>query len=104
MQPMNIPKISAADLKKRLDAKADLLLLDVREVQELTEELGHISGITNIPVGQLAQRISEIEAWKQKPVISICRMGGRAETAAMILTAQGFTDVYVLEGGMTAYR
>lgn len=104
MQSINIPKISAAELKKRLDAKDDVLLLDVREVQELTAELGHLSGITNIPVSQLVQRVSEIESWKNKPIISICRMGGRAETAAILLKAQGFKDVQILEGGMTAYR
>ncbi len=101
---MNIPKISAVELIKRLDNKDDMLLLDVREAQELTAELGHIAGITHIPLGQLMQRVSEIDAWKQKPVISICRMGGRAETAALLLKAQGFTNVQILEGGMTAYR
>lgn len=101
---MNIAFITSEQLQPLLQQSSDMLLLDVRETSELTDALGHISGITHIPLGQLPQRIQEIEQWKSKPVISICRMGGRAQTAAMILMSQGFSDVQVLEGGMTGYR
>lgn len=101
---MKISFITSEQLQKDIQQGNDILLLDVREASELTDALGHLSGITHIPLGQLPQRVHEIEQWKNKPVISICRMGGRAQTAAMILLSQGFSNVQVLEGGMTSYR
>lgn len=53
------PRISADDLKKRVDEKKDLFFLDVRTPQEI-EELGTLKGYVNIPVDQLESRLSEV--------------------------------------------
>lgn len=80
------------------------LLIDVREASELHDELGTIDGIINIPVGELTHRMDEIDTHKNDNIITVCRSGSRAVTAAQILTAAGFTNVKVLEGGMISYR
>jgi len=80
------------------------LLIDVREKEELNDVLGHIDGAINIPVGQLSQRIHEVEEYKDKQIITICRSGARAKTAAQILLSAGFSNVKMLEGGMIGYR
>lgn len=89
---------------KTLDATPDALLLDVREPYELTDNLGSIEGVKNIPVGQLSHKLGTLKNYKNKPIIVICRSGARATTGAQILITAGFTDVKVLEGGMMKYR
>lgn len=54
-----VKKLSPDDLKAIIDGKAKLFFLDVREPKEI-ERLGTISGYVNIPLSQLATRISEI--------------------------------------------
>ncbi|HEY9776221.1 MAG TPA: MBL fold metallo-hydrolase [Planktothrix sp.] len=91
-------------LKQQIEEGRDLYLVDVRESNELVGELGHISGIKHIPVGSLAQRIGELKPYANKEIVAICKMGGRATTAAKILLAEGFTNVTVLTGGMMAWN
>lgn len=102
--PNEVPIISAPDLQKMLDSKQTPLLLDVRETRELTGELGHLPGIRHIPVGSIAERKSELEENRDCEIIAICKMGGRAKTAAKILIEAGFTKVRVLTGGMTEWN
>lgn len=80
------------------------LLLDVREPKELVGELGQIDGVMNIPVGRVSHSLEKLADYKHKPIVIICRSGGRATTAAQILTTGGFSEVTVLEGGMLNYR
>ncbi|MEX1375913.1 MAG: MBL fold metallo-hydrolase [Eubacteriales bacterium] len=90
--------------KYALESLNSPVLLDVREPEELDDALGHIDGVINIPVGQLSKRLDEIIPYKDKTIVSICRSGARATTAAQILSSQGFEKVKVLEGGMIGYR
>jgi glyoxylase-like metal-dependent hydrolase (beta-lactamase superfamily II)/rhodanese-related sulfurtransferase len=101
-----VPTIPVSEVKRRVESNqlGDTLILDVRERPELTGELGVIKGVLNIPVGQLTQRLNELEKFKQKEIITVCRSGGRAHTAAAILLKEGFRKVFNMSGGMTAYR
>jgi glyoxylase-like metal-dependent hydrolase (beta-lactamase superfamily II)/rhodanese-related sulfurtransferase len=96
--------ISPQELKGRLDAGQARVLLDVRELGELKGELGHLSGIRHIPVGSLSAHLSELDGDRDKEIVTICRTGGRAHTAAQILMQAGFKQVSVLLGGMAAWR
>lgn len=98
-----VPKITVSELKEKIKNKTAPFLLDVRDADELKGELGAMSGVVNIPVAQLSKRLSEMDAQKNKPIVTVCRSGGRAHTAAQILIQAGFSDVRVLDGGMTAY-
>jgi rhodanese-related sulfurtransferase len=80
------------------------LVLDVRQPEEWDNELGHIEGARLVPLPELGGRLAEIEAWKTKPVIAVCRSGNRSGRAAELLRAAGFRDVYNLEGGMIGWR
>ena len=80
------------------------LLLDVREPQEYSGELGHVAGSVLVPLKELAARASAYEAWKQKRVVAICRAGVRSTTAAAILTSLGFEQVSNMRGGMLAWN
>lgn len=63
------------------------LLLDVRTRDEFQD--GHVSRAVNIPVQELAQRISEVGP-KTRPVVVYCRSGGRSAAAAQLLTQAGY--------------
>jgi sulfur dioxygenase len=82
----------------------DAIVLDVREPSELVGELGAIKTAINIPVGRLAQAQSDLSDDKSKEIITVCRSGGRATTAAQILITAGYNNVKVMQGGMIAYR
>ncbi len=73
------------EVKRELEAGTRLFVLDVRHPHELTEELGHITGATNIPVAKLAHRLAELEPHREREIVTVCKAGGRAHTAAQIL-------------------
>jgi rhodanese-related sulfurtransferase len=95
--------IDAKGLSDRMKSGEKMVLLDVREQEELTGELGHLGGIVHIPLGQLPMRVSELRD-KDADVIMICKVGGRAARAGEFLESNGFKKVIVLEGGMTAWN
>jgi glyoxylase-like metal-dependent hydrolase (beta-lactamase superfamily II)/rhodanese-related sulfurtransferase len=77
-------------------------VLDVREPDEFTGPLGHIHNATLIPLGTLASRASELS--KDKPIVAVCRAGGRSAQATAILREAGFDKVANLPGGMMRWR
>ncbi|SHJ09705.1 MBL fold metallo-hydrolase [Parasporobacterium paucivorans] len=97
--------ISREELQKELiSAESKPTLLDVREDEELKGRLGYIEGIINIPIGSLASRIHEMDPYKDKKIVVICRSGARAAAGARILESAGFENVSVLKGGMLEWR
>ena len=96
--------IDIADLKQRLDAGEDVLVLDVRTVEEFVGEQGHIAIATHIPVEALGARLDEISGYQERPVIIVCRSDRKSSKAARILSQNGFADVHVARMGMTAWN
>ena len=80
----------------------DVQILDVREPDEFTGPLGHIRGAVLIPLGELAGRSGELA--KERPVVAVCRAGGRSAQATNILLQAGLKDVANLAGGMLRWR
>jgi molybdopterin/thiamine biosynthesis adenylyltransferase/rhodanese-related sulfurtransferase len=95
-----IPQITVQELKKKIDAKEKIFVLDVREPHEVP--IASL-GAPLIPVGSLAGRVSEIAAHKNDEVIVHCRTGARSQKAALILKEAGFTNVSNLAGGILAW-
>ena len=75
-----------------------IALIDVREPDEFVGQLGHISGALNIPLGEVQNRMSEIETLRDRPVVLICRTDKRSASAATALRSAGFSDVHILRG------
>jgi hydroxyacylglutathione hydrolase len=91
--------LSATGLKRRLD-KNEISVVDVREPSEWEE--GVIEGAERIYVGQLMDEAKRLS--KDKAIASICSVGNRAGIGASILKNLGFTEVYNVLGGMTAWK
>ena len=98
------PMMDVDVLKQKLDAAEDVLLLDVRTAEDYAGEQGHVKGSVLIPVEELQQRLSEIETFQEKTVMTICRTDKRSAKAAQILTKNGFADVHVIKQGMTDWN
>ena len=95
-----IPQISAEELKERLDAEGDdVVVLDVREQSEWRE--GHIPGAIHVPFHALKERLAELP--EGRTLATICGSGHRSSIAASILQAQGLRSNNVA-GGMDAWE
>ena len=92
----NETETDVKELKRKIDAKEDFFLLDVREPNEY--QIGKIPGSTLIPLGEVPQRVSEIP--RDKEIIVHCKMGGRSAKAAAFLRQQGYANVKNLKGGI----
>lgn len=88
---------SDASQKAHQMVNAGAALIDVRTPAEYAA--GHIEGSRNIPVQELAQRISEVGP-KETPVVVYCKSGARSEMAAQMLRQAGWREVFNL-GGMS---
>ena len=95
--------LDVADLKARLEANQDLLLLDVRTAADFVGEQGHLTAARNLPLEELANRLEEIDPHLERPIALICRTDRRSAQAAHILAEGGFADVQVVRDGMTAW-
>lgn len=91
--------VEPTDLKARLDAGERLVLLDVREPGEW--EICHLEGARLIPLGQLPQRVRELDT--ADDIVIYCRTGMRSLQALRFLRDLGFTRLRNLKGGIVAW-
>jgi phage shock protein E len=78
-----------------------LVVLDVRTPAEYAD--GHVPGAINIPHTELAARIAELAAAREKDIVVYCRTGVRAEEALGVLGKSGFKRLYHLQGDYTRW-
>ncbi len=91
---------TATELKQRLDNGEDIQIVDVREPHEVA--IAKIPNSIHIPLGQVVNRMSEIDPSKETVVH--CKMGGRSARAIMALKQSGFSGNLInLKGGITAW-
>lgn len=86
----------------RLFNHEDALVLDVREASEWMD--GHIGRAKHVPMGQLGKRIEELDKYKTKPIVAVCRTGNRSAHACSVLRKAGFENVQNLDGGMVGWE
>jgi hydroxyacylglutathione hydrolase len=90
------------DPKELIQKQHHVLLIDVRQPNEFTGELGHIPGSKLIVLDELAEKFSTLP--REKPIVLICRSGARSARAASFLKENGFQHVYNLKGGMLLWN
>ena len=99
-----VRQLTAEEVSVQLGSGNRPFMLDVREPQEFTGELGHIRGSALVPLRELADRAAELQMHKTGPTVVVCRSGVRSTTAAAILEGLGFEQVFNLQGGMVDWN
>jgi sulfur-carrier protein adenylyltransferase/sulfurtransferase len=95
-----IPQISVQELKRKLDAKEDVFVIDVREPHEY--QIVNL-GAPLIPVGDIERRAIELADKKHSEIVVHCKSGARSQRAALALKQAGFTNVSNMTGGILAW-
>jgi adenylyltransferase/sulfurtransferase len=96
---LEVPTITAIELKKKIDRKDKFVLVDVREPYEY--DICNISGSKLIPLGELPARLSELDS--ADDIVLHCKVGGRSAKALKILQDAGFRKLNNLQGGILAW-
>ena len=79
---------------------SEFIILDVRQPEEYRS--GHLPGAVFIPLPDLINKVGELD--HAKPIIAYCRSGNRSRAAAAFLLSYGFSKVYSMDGGITAWN
>jgi rhodanese-related sulfurtransferase len=87
------------DTRTLVERRNELQVVDVRWPNEW--EAGHIDGAVHIPADDLDDRLEDLD--RARPVVTVCRSGGRSADAARALEAAGF-QAESLDGGMLAWE
>lgn len=90
------PEIACEDLKRRIAAGESLYLLDVREPHEVA--IARFDRAVEMPLASIPARIAELP--HDRPIITICHLGGRSWQAMAFLRARGFSRSWSLAGGI----
>ena len=91
--------ITSVELKDRISITPSLILLDVREPHEL--EISALPNAVNIPLGQLAGRLTELNS--ADDMVVFCKGGTRSARALELLASAGFKKVKNLKGGINSW-
>lgn len=78
------------------------VFLDIRALKDY--ERAHITNALNIPYASLDHRMTELDKYKDKPIIIVCRLGQTAGSAAKLLRAKGFERAQKMSGGMIEWE
>ena len=78
--------------------KQGAVIVDIRDGKEFGN--GHIAGAVNIPFAGFDSHMAELEPFKDKPIVLVCKIGQHAGTIGRRLKAQGYENVRRLAGGM----
>ena len=76
----------------------DALMLDIRSAADY--KTGRILNAKNIPFAELSKRTSDLQQYRDKPIVLICKTGQTAASAANVLRKEGYAKVYRMTGGM----
>ncbi|MEM6582842.1 MAG: rhodanese-like domain-containing protein [Pseudomonadota bacterium] len=74
------------------------IFVDLRDNADFQK--GHIVEAVHIPSTKLESRMAELEKFKEKPVVLVCKMGQQSSAAGKQLKAAGYSQVYKMTGGM----
>ena len=97
-----IQEISAQDLKKLQQSGDDLIVIDVREREDVAK--GTIPGAVNVPRGVLEHNIDQVTTDKDKKLVLYCGGGSRSALAAASLKKMGFKNAISLAGGYRGWK
>lgn len=93
--------VSPAQLIALVNQK-EAVVVDLRDAADFRQ--GHIVESINLPFGKFAERITELERYRERPVVVVCKMGQHSGGVAKTLKEKGFGEVYRLGGGIMEWQ
>jgi rhodanese-related sulfurtransferase len=96
-----VVQVNAFDAIRQINDQ-DAVMLDVREMKEFKD--GHLKDAVHIPLGEIKNRLTELDKHKNKPILVYCRSGQRSYSACKTLKKAGFESVSNLQGGIMAWQ
>ena len=97
-----IKEVSPEELNERMTNAREILLLDVREKDEVRRE--YIPGAELLPRGFLEMRVEELIPDRERPIVVYCAAGVRSGFAAKTLMEMGYKDVTSMRGGIEKWK
>jgi len=94
-------EIDVRAVKSLLDSESDFFLLDCRETAE--HAIAGIHGATLIPMGQIPERLSELDDYRKRRIVVHCHHGGRSLQVMQWLRQKGFAGAQNMTGGIDAW-
>ncbi|MGE5894566.1 MAG: rhodanese-like domain-containing protein [bacterium] len=92
--------VSPSEAMKLIEMKRDLLIVDIRSPEELSE--GYIAGSLFIPFWEIVQGRKGLP--KDRPLLLICAVGGRSYAIGQALAQGGWPEIYNLSGGISVWK
>ena len=96
-----VKEVKPAEALQLINHK-NAFVLDVRDPNEYNG--GHVLNSVLIPLGTLKARLDELEKYRDRPMVVVCRSGSRSGTACAILAKHGYAQAYNLAGGVLAWQ
>jgi rhodanese-related sulfurtransferase len=97
--PQDLPlEISCQEVRAQQQSGGNALLVDCREPEE--HAIAAIEGARLVPMGEIPDRLSELEAYRNRPIAVHCHHGGRSLRVARWLREQGFSQAQSMAGGI----
>jgi rhodanese-related sulfurtransferase len=94
-----VDEITPVDLKSRFERGDDLIVIDVREPEEIA--IAKFPNAVHVPMGEIPSRVTELDP--DKETVVVCHHGIRSAQVAMYLARMGFERVLNLSGGIDAW-
>lgn len=91
--------LTVEEAKSLIESNSSIVIVDVRTREEY--DSGHIEGAVLIPVSELEDRLNELS--KEDELLIYCRTGNRSTNSVNILKANGYTKIFHLKDGITAW-
>lgn len=86
----------------RLQNDEDAVIIDVRARKDY--DSGHVQGAMTLPEREIGQSIHQLKKHRDRPLVLYDEGGFNAERAAKTLKGNGFERIYVIDGGLPAWR
>lgn len=97
-----VPQVTADNVKKALDSKEKVVILDVRTVGECLR--GKIEGSLNIPLDEVVEKVESKIPDKQAKIFVYCLSGSRSVFAVDEMIRLGYTNVFNMSNGLLVWR
>ena len=92
--------VTPREAKNLIESRKDMLLIDVRGQDELSE--GYIEGSTLMPLWAIIKGTQRPP--QDKPILLVCAVGGRSLALGQLMSKNGWNEVYNLKGGISAWK